>query len=128
MTLLVLRWIHLVAAATWVGGLVVMGPLVVSLRRSGVGSEQLRAGARALARVSWAAMIVAVVTGIAQAQILFPWTYPRLHAKIGLVALTCALAGVHQLTARTSSARVRGLLQGGILAASLLVVAAAVAL
>lgn len=128
-TLLVVRWIHLVAAATWVGGLVVMAPIVLALRRADAERDQLRAVARAFARVSWTAMAVAIVTGLAQVELTpFPWTYPRLHVKIGVVTLACALAGFHQLTARRSSARTRGMLQVAILATSLGIVAAAVAL
>lgn len=128
-TLLIVRWIHLVAAATWLGGLVVMGPLVFSLRRAGADTEMLRAAARGFGRVTWIAMAVAVVTGLAQVHLLMlPWAYGRLHWKLGAVALAVALAGFHQLTARTASPRSRGAVQGLILLASLGIFAAAVAL
>lgn len=128
-TLLVVRWIHLLAAATWVGGLIVLGPLVVALRRAGATRDQLRAAARTFSHVTWAAMAVAVATGIAQVVLIpLPWSYPRLHAKIGAVTLAVTFAAVHQATARVASDRVRGVLQVLILAASLLVVAAAVSL
>lgn len=125
--LLVVRWVHLVAAATWVGGLIVLGPLVVALRRADAGRDQLRAAARAFSIVSWTAMAVAVVTGVTQVQLLgLPWTYPPLHVKLAAVGLAVAVAAVHQFTARTASDRVRGLTQVVILAASLGIVAAAV--
>jgi putative copper export protein len=129
MTLMAVRWLHLVAAATWVGGLVVMGPLVMSLRRAGVQREQLQAAARTFAAVTWIAMVTAIVTGVAQVELIgFSWSYPRLHVKIGLVSLACALALAHQLAARRVSGPVRGLQETAILVASLCVVGAAVAL
>jgi putative copper export protein len=129
MALMVVRWVHLVAAATWVGGLVVMGPLVMALRRAGVQREQLQAGARAFAQVTWTAMAIAIVTGIAQVELIgFPWSDPRLHLKMGMVGLACALALGHQLVARRVSGPVRGVQEVAILLASLGVVGAAVAL
>jgi hypothetical protein len=53
---------------------------------------------------------------------------PALPWKIGAVALAGGLALWHQLAARDQSPRVRGMLQGLILLASLGIVAAAVAL
>ena len=74
--LLVTRWVHLVAVATWTGGLIVLAALVVALRRAGADRELLRAAARQFGRVSWAAMAVAVLTGVAQVWLLgWPWTY-----------------------------------------------------
>lgn len=128
-TLLVLRWVHLVAAATWTGGLIVLAALVVALRRAGAERSLLQAAARQFGRVSWAAMAVALATGVAQVELYgWPWTYGRLHAKLGLVALTVVLAAVHQRTASRSSPAVRGVIQLLILLASLAVFAAAVAL
>jgi putative copper export protein len=130
MTLLAaVRVVHLVAAATWVGGLVVMGPLVIALRRAGATRDQLRAAARAFAVVSWTAMAVAIPTGLAQVQMMgFPWVYPPLHVKLAVVGTACLLAAGHQLTARQSSDRVRGLFQLAILLVSLGIVVAAVRL
>lgn len=128
-SLLVIRWIHLVAAATWMGGLVVLGPLVMTLRKEGVGREGLRAAARQFARVTWVAMGIAVATGLLQVVWMhLPWSYGRLHIKLGAVGLTIAIALFHQLTARRSSPAVRGVFQLSILVSSLGVFAAAVAL
>lgn len=126
-TLLVLRWLHLLAAATWTGGLIVLAALVVALRRAGAERELLRAAARQFGRVSWTAMAVSLATGVAQVQLLgWPWSYGRLHLKLGMVALTVALAAWHQRTASTSSPAARGVLQLLILLSSLAVFAAAV--
>jgi uncharacterized membrane protein len=127
--LLVVRWLHLVAAATWMGGLIVLAALVVALRQAGAERPLLQAAARQFGRVSWTAMAVAVVTGVAQVQQLgWPWSYGRLHTKLGLVVLTVVLAAYHQRTAATSSPAARGVVQLLVLIASLAVFGAAVAL
>ena len=124
-----LQFLHLAAAAVWVGGLVVLGAIAAGLRRAGASPDLMRAMARSYGRVAWPAMAIAVVTGL--------WNAGRLSTdlssgagvtKLSLVAAAVALAGFHQATARRSSAAVRGALQAGILVVSLGIVAAAVAL
>ncbi len=122
-----IRWLHLVAAAVWTGGLIVLGALVAALRREGAPRGLLQASARQFARVSWAAMGVAVVTGVVQVQYFgFTWSYGRLHLKLTLVVVVVILALGHQLTARRSSSAVRGVMQLLILLVSLGIFAAAV--
>ena len=128
-TLLILRWIHLIAAATWLGGQITLGALIVTLRRSGADRAMLQATARQFARVAWSAMAVAVATGLLQVW----WSglslgYGRLHTKLGAVTAAIALTAIHQVTARRTSARARGVLQVLILLASLAIFAAAVAM
>lgn len=124
-----LRWLHLVAVATWTGGLIVLGVAVMALRRAGADRSLLQAVARAFGRASWIAMAIAIPTGLLQVVGLrMAWTYPRLHVKLGLVALVVAFAAYHQFTARSASPRARGMLQAAILVTSLVVFAAAVAL
>jgi uncharacterized membrane protein len=126
---LVARWFHLLAASTWMGGLVTLAAAVVVLRKAGADRSLLQALARGFAKVSWTAMAIAIATGLLQvAGMQLPWSYGRLHAKLGMVALVVVLALAHQLTARRSSPRTRGILQALILLASLGVFAAAVAL
>lgn len=126
---LVIRFVHLVAAATWTGGLIVLAALVLALRRAGAERSLLQATARQFGKVSWTAMVVAIATGVAQVELYgWPWTYGRLHAKLGLVGLTVALALYHQYTAATSSPAKRGIAQLLILIASLAVFGAAVSL
>lgn len=129
MSLLVLRWIHLIAAATWLGGMITLAALVVALRKAGAERELLQAAARQFARVSWTAMVVAVATGLGQVVLIgLPWSYTALQVKVGLVAAAIALALGHQLTARDSSPAVRGAIQGVLLLLSLGIFAAAVAI
>lgn len=125
--LLVIRWVHLMAAATWTGGLLVLAATVVVLRKEGVSRETLRAVARQFGRVSWVAMALAVATGLAQVHLThLPWTYGPLHVKMGLVFLAILVAAGHTLTARKSSPAVRGALQGVIMLLSAAIFFAAV--
>ena len=123
------RFFHLVAAATWLGGLVVMGPLVIALRRSGATSEQLRAAARMFSYVTWTAMGVAIATGIGQVMLLhLPWSYSRIQMKLAIVTLTVGLTLVHQRTAGTSSPRALRVMEILLLVCSFGIFAAAVAI
>lgn len=124
-----IRWVHLIAAAVWTGGLITLAALVVALREAGADLELLRASARQFGRLSWTAMALAIATGLWQVhRLAFDWGYGRLHLKLGLVALVVIVAAVHQFTARRSSPAVRGLIQLLILALSLAIFAAAIAL
>ena len=124
-----LKWIHLLAAATWTGGLITVGALVPALRRAGVTRDQLRAMARRFGAVSWGAFTVVVVTGVAQvAELSIPWSDGTLNLKLGLVVVAVALAGVHQVTARRTSHAVRGAIQGVILGLSIAIFGVAVTL
>lgn len=55
-------FLHVIAAAVWVGGQVVLGALVPTIRRAA--PDALKAVARAYARVAWPAFGVLVVTGL----------------------------------------------------------------
>lgn len=121
------RWVHLLSVSVWTGGLLVLAALVVALRKAGAERALLQAAARQFGRVSWIAMGLAVVTGLAQVHLMaMPWTYGRLHVKLGLVALAIALALGHQLTARRSSPAARGIVQLLIIVVSLAIYGAAV--
>lgn len=120
------RFLHLLGAMVWVGGLITLGALIPALRKAGADRSMLQAVARQFGRLSWAAFALAVLTG--------GWAVidylddPALPWKLGSVALAGGLALWHQLGARDQSPRTRGILQGLILMASLGIVAAAVAL
>jgi uncharacterized membrane protein len=123
------RWIHLVAAAVWLGGLIVLAASVLALRRAGAPREHLQAVARQFARVSWTAMALAVLTGVAQVELLgLGWRYSRLHIKLGLVTAVIAVVAVHTLTAKRSSPATRGVVELTIIALSLGIYWAAVRL
>lgn len=120
------RFLHLLGAMVWVGGLITLGTLIPALRKAGADRPMLQAVARQFGRLSWAAFALAVLTG--------GWAVidylddPALPWKLGSVALAGGLALWHQLGARDQSPRTRGVVQGLILVVSLGIVAAAVAL
>ncbi len=124
-----LKWIHLLAAAIWTGGLITLGALVPALRKAGADRPMLQAVARRFARLTWGALIIAVGTGIWQVnEIGLPWSDDTLNVKLTLVGLVFALALGHQLTARRSSTAVRGIVQGLILGVSIAIFGVAVTL
>lgn len=127
----IVRFLHLVAAAVWVGGLITLGALVMAVRRAGAEREVLRAMARQFGRLSWTAMAVAVITGVIQigSRDLGNNDYAvKLLIKLTLVGVAAGLTLFHQLTAKTASPASRGIVQGLILLTSLGIMAAAVAL
>lgn len=125
----VVRWVHLLAAATWTGGLITVGALVPTLRKAGVDRDQLRAMARQFARLSWGALVIAVVTGVWQVNdIGLEWSDATLSVKLTLVVVAAGLALVHQFTARRTTAAVRGAIQGLILGVSVAIFGVAVML
>ncbi len=123
------RFVHLLAAMAWVGGMITLAAVVVALRRHGVKREVLQAAARAFAHVSWTAMAVSILTGLAQIQLLhIRWDYPRLHLKLALVAVTVLVALTHQFTAKRMKPATRGITEMLLLFLSISIVAAAVRL
>jgi putative copper export protein len=123
-----IRFLHLLGAAVWVGGMVTMAVAVPAMRRSGADLEHIRAAARGFAVAAWAAMGVAVATGIAQ---LVRYSIPTqgnapLAVKLLLVGIAVAVAWAHQMFARDLPAAVRGALQGVLLLLGLGIVWAAV--
>lgn len=122
----VLRFLHLLGAMVWVGGLITLGALIPAMRKAGADRPMLQAVARQFGRVSWAAFALAVLTG--GWAVVDYLDVPALPWKLGAVALAGGLALWHQFAAGSQSPRTRGIFQGLILLASLGIVAAAVAL
>jgi len=98
--MLILRWLHVLAAATWVGGMLFIALVLVPVARR-VQDPRLRADliARSGTRfrtVGWAALAVLVVTGVGNLY-FHPWMLraPVFHAKAGLVVLALALSVLH---------------------------------
>jgi len=122
----VLKWVHLLGAAVWTGGLITLAALVVALRNAGADRPMLQAAARQFGRLSWTALVIAVGTGIWQMEVI-GYSYADVAVKLGLVVTAGVLALIHQLTARNTSAAVRGAIQAVILVVSILIFGAAVA-
>ncbi|MFC2153755.1 hypothetical protein ACFLQ7_03905 [Actinomycetota bacterium] len=120
-------WAHLLAAAVWTGGLIVLGFLVAAIRKQTDDVEVLRAMARRFGVVSWTAMAIAITAGIwMYTELGLPWR--DFELKGGLIVLAVILAAVHQFTAERTSPAVRGILQLAILIVSVGIFGAAVAL
>jgi putative copper export protein len=111
-------FLHVLAAAVWVGGQIVLGGLVPSLRRAFPDSGQVVA--QAFARVAWPAFAIVVVTGlwslgeisVAETSTSYQVT---LFVKILLVMTSGAAAFVHQIGQTKAALAVGGAL--GLLAA-----------
>ena len=97
---LALRWLHVVAAITWIGGMLFVALVLVPVTRR-LEDAALRArlfhsiGVR-FRTVGWIAIAVLVVTGLGnlwQAPALLGAT--RLHVKLALVTLTIVLSAIH---------------------------------
>jgi putative copper export protein len=122
-----LKWIHLLAAAVWTGGMIVLAVLVGATRRAKIDIEVLRLMARTFAWVSWVVMAIAILTGFANYTSLgLPWS--RFTLKGTLIALSIAIALWHQVTAKRTSPAVRGFGQAVILVLAVLIFGAAVVL
>jgi uncharacterized membrane protein len=97
---LLVRWLHVLAAMVWIGGMLFIALVLVPTARR-LGDPALRArlvrdtGAR-FRTVAWLAIGVLVLTGAVnlwlQPVLL---SSPRLHAKLALVALALFLSALH---------------------------------
>jgi len=126
-TLEIVKWVHLLAAAVWTGGLITLAFLVTAVRGATYNIEVLRAVARRFSVLSWAAFAVAITTGTwMYLDIGLPWK--DFSTKGTLVVVAGGLALFHQITAKRSSPTVRGIIQLLILIASIGIFGAAVAL
>jgi uncharacterized membrane protein len=123
----ILKWIHLVAASVWTGGLIVLAFTVGAIRSRTDDREVLRAVARRFGVVSWTALGIALVTGFwMYTDFGLPWRDFELKGTLIVIAVVLAL--VHQFTARRSPPAVRGILQLMILLVSVGIFGAAVTL
>ena len=96
----VVLWIHLLAMAAFVGGQLMLGIAVapVYVRMGGKDSpaqEWMLPVARGYGWISLAAIVILLITGSAMASHFHLWSEPKLHVKLGLVALTAVLVVWH---------------------------------
>lgn len=98
-----------------------MAALVPAMRRAVADIEIIRAAAPQFGRLSWAAMGVAVVTELIQANDFgYRLSEGPLGAKVQVVGVMIGLVVVHQITAKKTTAALRSAIQGVILVLSLL--------
>ncbi|MBI4608366.1 MAG: DUF4149 domain-containing protein [Candidatus Rokubacteria bacterium] len=94
------RWLHVLGAVTWLGGMLFIALVLVPVAR-GVQDPRLRAdlisqSGRRFRTVGWIALAVLVVTGIANLY-FHPWMLraPAFHVKAALVLLALGLSVLH---------------------------------
>ena len=93
-------FLHVLAAAVWVGGQIALAGVVPTLRK--VSPQATRAVARAFARVAWPAFAVLVITGlwnIAEVDVANTDTAYQvtLFVKVLVAILSGVFAAVHQV-------------------------------
>jgi uncharacterized membrane protein len=97
---LLVRWLHLLAAITWIGGMLfialVLVPVTRTLADPALRSRLVQDTGRRFRTVGWIALGLLVATGLANLWLrpYLLWT-PRFQWKVGLVALALALSVVH---------------------------------
>jgi putative copper export protein len=92
------RFLHLVGMAFFVGGQLMLVAVVTPVVRSHGSDEAMRAAAKRFGIGSAVALVVIVVTGAALASHLHRWDDPTLHAKLALLVLVFVLIGLHVVT------------------------------
>jgi uncharacterized membrane protein len=97
---LALRFVHLLAVVTWVGGMLFIALVLVPVTRrlddAALRTRLVQDTGRRFRTVGWIALGLIVATGLGNL-VLRPELLgaPRFHAKLGLVALALVLGAVH---------------------------------
>lgn len=91
----VLRLLHVVAMAFFVGGQLLLAVAVVPAERRAPDRERLRAVARRFGYGTLVAIAVLIATGSAMASHNHLWSSGTLHAKLALVAVVAILVIAH---------------------------------
>jgi putative copper export protein len=97
---LLVRWVHVLSAMTWIGGMLFIALVLVPVAR-GLGDAPVRAHliqetGRRFRTIAWTALALLVTTGL-----LNLWMAPellrspRFHWKLGLVVLALILSAFH---------------------------------
>jgi len=89
------RYLHLLAMAFFLGGQIFLVAAVVPSLRGEADRERLRAIARRFGWGTLVAIAVLIATGIPLTSHFNQWDSGTLHVKLALVALVAALVGWH---------------------------------
>jgi putative copper resistance protein D len=96
---LLLRWLHVVAAITWIGGMLFVALVMVPVMRRedpGLRARLFHATGIRFRTIGWIAVGLLIATGLGNIWLNPSLLHlPRLHWKLGLVALALVLAVVH---------------------------------
>jgi uncharacterized membrane protein len=112
----VMRWLHILAMAFFVGGQLFLAAVVVPVERHAGDRERLRQIARRFGYGTLAALSVLLATGSAMASHLHLWGDGTFQVKLALVALIAVLVLWHMRRPRLHA------LEGAIFLCSLAVV------
>jgi uncharacterized membrane protein len=112
----VIRWLHLLAMAFFVGGQLLLAAAVVPVERRAPDRERLRAIARRFGYGTLGAIGVLAATGAAMASHAHLWGDATFQAKLGLVLVVLALVIWHMRAPTTHA------LEGAIFVVSLAIV------
>ena len=110
------RYLHLLAMAFFVGGQLFLVAAVVPAFRDAPDRERLRVIARRFGAGSLMAVAVLIATGVAMASRYDQWSDGKLHAKLALVVVVGALIVWHMRRPTLHA------LEGAIFIASLVIV------
>jgi uncharacterized membrane protein len=92
---LIVRWLHVLAMAFFVGGQLFLAVAVVPVERRAPDRERLRAIARRFGWGSLIALVVLVITGSAMAGHFGDWGRRELSIKLALVAIVAVVTVWH---------------------------------
>jgi uncharacterized membrane protein len=91
----VVRWLHLLAMAFFVGGQMMLAAVVVPIGRRSTDRESLRAIAQRFGYGTLVALLVLIATGAAMAFHLDLWSDGSFQVKLALVVIVGALLVWH---------------------------------
>jgi putative copper export protein len=90
-----IRWLHLISMAFFVGGQLMLAAVVVPVVRGTGDRETIRRVARGFGIGSAVAIVVLLITGSLMASHFNRWSDHDLQIKLGLVAVVGLLIGWH---------------------------------
>ncbi len=91
----IVRWLHLLAMAFFVGGQMMLAAVVVPAGRRSADRESLRLIARRFGYGTLVALLVLIATGTAMAFHLDLWSNGTFHVKLALIVVVGALLVWH---------------------------------
>ncbi len=97
---LFVRWLHVLAAITWIGGMLfitlVLVPVTRQIEDAALRTRLVQAVGLRFRRVGWMALAVLIATGLVNLyRHPFLLGAPRFQWKLGLVALSLTLSAFH---------------------------------
>jgi hypothetical protein len=91
----IVRWLHLLAMAFFVGGQMMLAAVVIPAGRRSADRESLRLIARRFGYGTLVALLVLIATGTAMAFHLDLWSNGTFHVKLALIVVVGALLVWH---------------------------------